>query len=82
MKTSPISYQFRVQGHLDPMLSEWFAPLQVANQPNGEATLTGPVRDQTELYSLLLKLYNLNFTSLAVHPMPASTGPFDSAGER
>jgi hypothetical protein len=55
-----------VQGHLGDTLHEWFAPLQIANEPSGEATLTGPMRDQAELYGLLLKLYNLNFTLLAV----------------
>ncbi len=72
MTKMPISYQIRVQCHVDHMLAEWFAPLQIANQPNGEATLTGPVRDQAELYGLLLKLYNLNFTLLAVQRMPAT----------
>jgi len=70
-----------VQGHLDPTLTAWFAPFSVGNEPNGEATLTGAVRDQAELYGLLLKLYNLNFTLLAVQPMLTSAVLFDSAGE-
>jgi hypothetical protein len=40
------SYQIQVQGHFDNAFAEWFAPLSIANQPNGEATLTGPIRDQ------------------------------------
>jgi hypothetical protein len=76
-----ISYQIRVQGHLDSTLVAWFAPLNVANEPNGEATLCGPVRDQAELYGLLLKLYNLNFTLLAVRQLPATTIPCDSSWE-
>jgi len=66
MSTQPFTYQIRVQGHLGETLSEWFAPLQINNEPSGEATLTGPMRDQAELYGVLLKLYNLNFTLLAV----------------
>lgn len=66
MNTTPIPYQIRVQGHFDDSLVDWFAPLQVVNEPNGEATLTGPIRDQAELYGVLLKLYNLNFTLIAV----------------
>lgn len=60
------SYQIQVQGHFDDALAEWFTPLCIANQPNGDATLTGTVRDQAELYGILLKLYNLNFTLIAV----------------
>jgi hypothetical protein len=70
MRTKPIDYQIRVQGHLDSALSEWFAPLTVINEPNGEAILSGPLRDQAELYGLLLRLYNLNFTLLAVQRLP------------
>ena len=66
MNRQPFTYQIRVQGHLGETLSEWFAPLQINNEPSGEATLTGPMRDQAELYGVLLKLYNLNFTLLAV----------------
>lgn len=66
MSTQPFTYQIWVQGHLGDTLREWFAPLQINNEPSGEATLTGPMRDQAELYGVLLKLYNLNFTLLAV----------------
>lgn len=65
MKT-PNCYQIQVQGHLDQALAEWFAPLTITNEANGTATLSGPVRDQAELYGILLKLYNLNFTLIAV----------------
>jgi hypothetical protein len=79
MTKMPISYQIRVQGHLDNTLAEWFGPLNVGNEPNGEATLTGPVRDQAELYGILLKLYNLNFTLIAVQRMPTTAGQFDGS---
>jgi hypothetical protein len=70
--SSSMGYQIRVKGHLDQTLIEWFAPLQVVNEPNGDATLTGLVRDQAELQGILLKLYNLNFTLIAMHQMPPS----------
>lgn len=78
MKAMPSTYHIRIRDHVDALLVEWFAPLQVINHPNGEATLTGPVRDQAELYGILLKLSNLNFTLIAVQRMPANTGPFDA----
>src|SRR5262245_11199422 len=80
MKT-PNRYQIQVQGHVDPALAEWFAPLSVANQANGEATLSGPIRDQAELFGILLRLYNLNFTLIAVQRMQASAGQNNVPGD-
>jgi hypothetical protein len=80
MKT-PNHYQIQVQGHFDDALAEWFAPLRIANQPTGAATLSGPVRDQAELYGILLKLYNLNFTLIAVQRIQATVGHFASSLE-
>lgn len=74
MTTMPNRYQIRVKGHFDQPLVEWFAPLIVRNEPNGEATLTGTVRDQAELYGILLKLNNLNFPLIAVQPLPEVDG--------
>jgi hypothetical protein len=72
MKDIPSSYQIRVQDHVDPTLAEWLAPLSIVNHPNGKATLAGRVRDQAELYGLLLKLAHLNFRLIAVQRMPGS----------
>jgi len=62
----PTIYQIRVKDHIDDEWAEWFAPLQIANDSNGEATFTGPVRDQSELHGLIDKIFNLNLTLLAV----------------
>ena len=74
MNDMPSRYQIRVQDHVDATLAEWLAPLCIVNHPNGEATLTGLVRDQAELYGLLLKLAHLNFILIAVQRMPGSAG--------
>ena len=63
----PTIYQIRVKDHIDDEWAEWFAPLQIANDSNGEATFTGPVRDQSELHGLIDKVFNLNLTLLAVN---------------
>lgn len=73
MRSNLIAYQIRVQGHLDSTLNDWFAPLRVINKPTGEALLWGQLHDQAELFGLLLKLHNLNFTLLAVQRGPAPT---------
>ena len=65
--TNQTVYQIRVKDHLGEELTAWFAPLVICNEPNGEAVLTGSVRDQAELFGLLLKLQSLNLTLLAVN---------------
>ena len=73
MNRKLIDYQIRVQGHVDSTLNDWFAPLRVINEPTGEALLWGQLHDQAELFGLLLKLHNLNFTLLAVQRAPTTT---------
>ena len=62
----PTIYQIRIKEQLANTWSEWFYPLIIKNELNGEAILIGPVRDQAELFGLLLKIRNLNLTLLAL----------------
>jgi hypothetical protein len=66
MNEPPI-FQIRIKDHLDETWIDWFSPLILVNEPDGEATLTGPVRDQTELHGLLDRVFDLNLTLLAVN---------------
>lgn len=63
-------YQIRVRGHLAPKWSEWFDGLRIANEANGEATLTGPVADQAALLGLLVKVRDLGLPLLALTRVP------------
>jgi hypothetical protein len=65
--STPLVYQIRIKSHLDESWIDWFSPLVVVNEANGEATLTGAVRDQAELDGLLGKVFDLNLTLLAVN---------------
>jgi hypothetical protein len=68
VKTPKVTiYQIRIKEQLADTWADWFDPLVIHPEPNGEATLTGPVRDQAELLGLLLKIANLNLTLLAVN---------------
>jgi hypothetical protein len=60
-------YQIRIKNHLDGLWIDWFSPLVMVNEANGEATLTGAVRDQAELHGLLNRVFELNLTLLAVN---------------
>jgi hypothetical protein len=65
--STPLVYQIRIQGHLDEAWIDWFSPLAAVNDENGEATLTGAIRDQAELHGLLDRVFDLNLTLLAVN---------------
>lgn len=57
-------YQIRIKDHLDETWIDWFHPLVVVNEANGEATLTGSIRDQAELHGLLNRIFDLNLILL------------------
>ncbi len=53
-------YEIRVEGYLDDRWRAWFGGLAIRNDPNGEATLSGPVADQAALHGLLARIRDLN----------------------
>jgi hypothetical protein len=64
--------QIRLKGHLSGRRAGWFVGLTIVNEPNGEVTLTGPVRDQAELHGLLTRVRDLNLTLMAVEQLPGA----------
>ncbi len=63
---TPWIYAIRVEGHLGDRWSEWFEGLVIRNDPNGEATLIGPLRDQAALFGVLARIHDLNLPLIAV----------------
>jgi hypothetical protein len=63
---SATMYCIRVQAHLDDDQASWFEGMKIANEPGGEATLTGPVVDQAALHGLLNQVFSLNLTLISV----------------
>jgi hypothetical protein len=71
----PAVYQIRMEGHLGPAWSDWFAGLSITLEDNGDTVLTGPVVDQAALHGLLKKVRDLGIPLVAVdrlEPGPAS----------
>jgi len=60
-------YTIRVRGHLDQRLLHWLNEAQVVNQPDGAAVLTTAIADQTELYSILIKMRDLGLPLIALY---------------
>ncbi len=62
----PEIYQIRVKGHLDNEWAEWFAGMAIVREEDGSSVLTGPVRDQSALQGLLLKIHDLALPLLSL----------------
>ncbi len=62
----PMIYQIRINGHLDPHWSDWFAGLTITLEDNGETLLTGPVVDQAALHGVLRKVRDVGLPLLSV----------------
>lgn len=62
----PAIYQFRVEGHLDPLWEVEFVGLIITPADDGETWLTGAVVDQAALYGLLRKIRDLGLPLVSV----------------
>ena len=77
MMGTPTIYQIRIKEHLAELWVEWFDPLVIQYEANGETILIGPLRDQAELFGMLTKVNNLNLTLIAVEKIGKSEAAKD-----
>ena len=68
---STLTYQFRVDGHLDDHWFAWLGGLTITRHPDGTSTLTGPVADQAQLHGVLARLRDIGATLLSVNALGA-----------
>jgi len=62
-----IQCQIRLKGHLSDQWSDWFGGLEIENQPNGEAVISGSLPDEAALYGVLKRMYDLGLTLVSLH---------------
>jgi hypothetical protein len=65
----PAVYEIVFQGKLDSRWSQWFANLQITPQPGGNSLLTGPIADQSALYSVISRMRDLGIVLISVQRM-------------
>jgi hypothetical protein len=63
---SPIVYQIRLQGHLEPHWTQWFEGATLTLESDGETVLTVPVQDQSALFGLLRKVRDTGIPLISV----------------
>jgi hypothetical protein len=64
--STDMSYQIRVEGHLDLSWQEWFAGLELRHEEAGTTLLVGILPDQAALQGVLLMISRLSLTLLSL----------------
>jgi hypothetical protein len=62
----PAYYRITVRGTLGLAWSAWFDGLEIKHETGGNTTLSGPVKDDAELYGLISRARDLGLGLLAV----------------
>jgi len=70
--TETLHCQIRVKGHLSSQWTDWFDGLEIENQPNGEAVLSGYLPDQAALFGVLKRMSNLRLALLSLNCVECS----------
>ncbi len=63
---APTLYRIRVRGLLRPEWSEWFEGMTIAEEADGNTTLSGLLPDQAALHGLLLRVHDLGLVLIMV----------------
>ncbi len=75
--TTTLTYEFRVEGHLDDHWSAWLAGLDMTGldmtcHEDGTSTLVGPITDQAQLHGVLARMRDIGATLLSVRALGVS----------
>ncbi len=65
--TEPIICHIRVKGHLSEQWDNWFGGLEIENQPDGYAILTGSLPDQAALYGVLNQMRDFGVALISLN---------------
>ena len=60
-------YRIQVRGHLPDGWFEMLERMEIIWEADGNTTIPGPIRDQSELYGLISRLQNLGITLISIN---------------
>ena len=66
-------YEIKIQGHLDPGWSAWFAGQKLTHLEDDATLISGELPDQAALHGLLERIRDLNLTLISVNSGKPST---------
>jgi hypothetical protein len=69
------TFEIRVQGHLPPDWSDWFAGLTVTHDPGGITILQGSLPDQAALHGVLTRIRDLGIPLVEVRKSNSGDDP-------
>ncbi|MGY1680527.1 hypothetical protein [Geodermatophilus sp. SYSU D01176] len=69
MSASPLRYEIRLEGRLDPRWAAWFDGLSLSTADDGTTALRGPVVDQAALHGVLQKVRDTGLPLISVTPL-------------
>ncbi len=75
-----VTYQIRIEGHIDCQWSEWFDDLVITYEEGGATLLTGAACDQAALYGLLKKVRDLGLFLISVNRVEPTLGKIAKDG--
>jgi hypothetical protein len=62
----PTIYRIRIRGHLGSRWNDWFEPMSMRPEANGDTILTGPIVDQAALHGVLTRVRDLGLPLVSV----------------
>ncbi len=74
MKSSPITYEIRVEGLIDGRWAEWFGGMSISYVNEVESVITGELQDQTALHGVLERIRDLGLNLISVRRADAASG--------
>jgi hypothetical protein len=60
-------YRVQIKGYLPSGWCQLLERMEIIRDVDGITTLSGPIRDQAELYGLVVKLQNLGLTLISIN---------------
>jgi hypothetical protein len=60
-------YSIQVKGHLPERWKDMMERMEIICEADGNTTISGSIRDQAELYGLIIKLQNLGLTLISIN---------------
>ena len=63
----PKLFEMKINGHLSDQRARSFEDLQITNFANGETLISGEIKDQSQLFGILLRIRDIGVPLLSVN---------------
>ena len=63
----PKHFEIKIDGHLSDQRAKSFEGLQVTSLTNGETQISGEIKDQSQLFGILLRIRDIGVPLLSVN---------------